>query len=498
MRFIARSSTTTAVSKSNMSNSRLSDLQPIFDWVDFPATVTAIGVDVLQERWARADEQPSCTIDLAAFAISRTPVTNAQYAQFVAATGHRPPAHWEGTTPPESLVQHPVTYVDWYDATAFCAWAGVRLPSEAEWEYAARGGDDRLFPWGEPQPGPLTANFAGRFGTTTPVGMFPAGANPYGLLDLAGNVWEWTSSSYRPYPYDPDDGRESPTALGPRVLRGGSYNHRAADLRCAARGQLYADACDEYIGFRVVTAAPQQAIALPFDWVNVPAGRARLGSPDEARQAASGSAALALPELGSPRHQVRLVAFQLSRTPVTNAQYAQFVAATGHRPPAHWEAPTPPEAIAQHPVTYVDWFDAQAFCAWAGVRLPSEAEWEYAARGIEERAYPWGEHAPNASLAHYCASADALTTVPVGSCPAGATPEGLLDMAGNVWEWMASLHRSYPYDASDGREDMAAPGRRVLRGGSFRSDHAHYLHSAFRSLSYPARRRDHIGFRVAR
>jgi formylglycine-generating enzyme required for sulfatase activity len=458
---------------------------PPLDWTPIPAGRAILGVDPVLP----ALDVPGRRLELPAFQIMRTPVTNAQYAAFTAATGYRPPAHWEGAEPPAALADHPVTYVDWYDAQAYCAWAGGRLPSEAEWEYAARGVDGRRYPWGDAAPTALCCNYGGQIGATTPVGRYAAGASPFGLLDMAGNVWEWTATLARPYPYRAGDGREDPAAAGQRVVRGGSYQHAQHEVRCAARDQLYPDACDVYIGFRMATSNPRPAA--PLDWVAVPGGAFLLGD-------GAAPPAQTLPGLGAPAHLIDLAAFELTRTPVTNAQYAAFTNATGYRPPGHWEGATPPPAIAGHPVTYVDWFDAQAYCAWASGRLPSEAEWEYAARGPDGRPYPWGDAAPDERRACFDRAGDSGGACSVGACPAGASPFGLLDMAGNVWEWTATLARPYPYHAGDGREDPAAAMQRVLRGGSWRSAHARYLHGAFRSLSYPARRRDHIGFRVAR
>ncbi len=171
--------------------------------------------------------------------LTRTPVTNAQYAAFVQATGHGQPEHWKGGRPPGDKRRHPVVYVSWHDAVAYCRWLAevtgkpYRLPSEAEWEKGARGSDGRIYPWGNRWDAQRCNSGEGGPGDTTPVGAYPQGASPYGLLDLAGNVWEWTRSLWgrevsRPafgYPYDAEDGREDPGAGDEvlRVLRGGAF-----------------------------------------------------------------------------------------------------------------------------------------------------------------------------------------------------------------------------------------------------------------------------------
>jgi iron(II)-dependent oxidoreductase len=156
--------------------------------------------------------------------------------------------------------RHPVNEVTWEGARQFCAWRGARLPTEAEWEAAARGREGRTYPWGDAPPTPERAVFGRRSNQTEPVGSRPAGATPEGVHDLAGNLAEWTSTLYRPYPYRRDDGRESPDAAGERVTRGGDHVFDSAPdrLRTAFRaGFSRAPAVGHrHIGFRCARWAP--------------------------------------------------------------------------------------------------------------------------------------------------------------------------------------------------------------------------------------------------
>lgn len=208
-------------------------------------------------RESYREESPRHTPALAPFAIAQVPVSNTLYGQFVAATDATPPLRWRGPLPPEALREHPVVDVTWRAAMAFCAWLSAelgtryRLPSEAEWERAARGLDGRSFPWGDAFD-PLLANTRETgLMSTLPVGANPAGASPDGVYDMAGNVWEWTASLDRPYPYRADDGRELPTAQGRRILRGGCYANPQGYARCACRFRLGPDVCNEFTGFRL-------------------------------------------------------------------------------------------------------------------------------------------------------------------------------------------------------------------------------------------------------
>jgi formylglycine-generating enzyme required for sulfatase activity len=193
-----------------------------------------------------------------------------------------------------------------------------------------------------------------------------------------------------------------------------------------------------------------------------------------------------------PVNSVTLDAYWIDRTEVTNLMYALCVNANVCQAPADTTLYDNPE-YGVHPVIYVNWYQALAYCNWAGARLPSEAEWEKAARGTDGRSYPWGENL-DGNIANY--SRNLGGTSPVGSYPSGASPYGVLDMAGNVWEWTSSLTRSYPYVASDGREDLKASGTRVFRGGSW-DDNGFYLRSSERVEDDPASSSSDLGFRCA-
>lgn len=170
------------------------------------------------------DQRPEHEVYLAAFWIDLTEVTNTQYLACVNDGGCKPPGESEYFRD-ESLNDHPVMYVSWYDARDFCAWAGKRLPTEAEWEKAARGEDARVFPWGDSPANERLANFDDNVNKTTPVGSYPAGASPYGVLDMAGNVWEWVNDWYSIdyYRSSPDEIPTGPAIGDRKVLRGGSW-----------------------------------------------------------------------------------------------------------------------------------------------------------------------------------------------------------------------------------------------------------------------------------
>jgi formylglycine-generating enzyme required for sulfatase activity len=222
-----------------------------------PAGEFLMGSDPHKDRYAEDNEQPQQTLYLPGYYLAKAPVTNAQYAAFVQATGHQQPKHWEGGKPPRAKEDHPVVYVSWYDAVAYCNWLAevtgkpYRLPSEAEWEKGARGSDGRVYPWGNRWGKKRCNSEEGSKGDTTPVGAYPEGASPCGLLDMAGNVWEWTRSITKEYPYDPEDGREDLEAAGSRVLRGGAFLNCEWFVRCAYRLRDFPDYRGRDYGLRV-------------------------------------------------------------------------------------------------------------------------------------------------------------------------------------------------------------------------------------------------------
>jgi iron(II)-dependent oxidoreductase len=211
------------------------------------------GVFLMGSNDGPEDERPQHRVDVGEFFIDRTPVTNAQFAQFLSAKGtqaadgqpwydiddndariHHRGSNWTADAGSEN---HPVVEASWYGAVAYCAWLGKRLPTEAEWEKAARGTDGRKYPWGNEMPDRSRAHFGAGWNVLRPVGGLPNGASPYGILDLAGNGWEWVSSAYLPYPYNPKDGREDLNRLQVRVTRGGGHDSPPEELTTTQRGR---------------------------------------------------------------------------------------------------------------------------------------------------------------------------------------------------------------------------------------------------------------------
>ena len=455
--------------------------------------------------------------------------------------------------------------VSWLEADAYCRQRGVRLPTEAEWEYAARGPDNLIYPWGNTfdgtrlnfcdfncqDPG-ADPSYNDGYSTTAPVGSFPEGASWVGAQDMAGNVWEWVSSRLLPYPYDPSDGREvsaeqDDTSL--RMVRGGGRLDPAYVVRAANRNEreptnfsgLYGLRCarsfDSDVGgenafqfFPTLLETPPPDVQLGDTWnrpddgmvmVYVPVGTFQMGagiighteaSPDE-----------------FPEHPVKLDSFWIDKYEVNNKQYAEFLSQRGNQLEAgvtwleidsefcliepHIDVFWPKVGYANHPVIDVSWYGAQAYCKWVGGRLPTEAEWEYAASGPENWVYPWGneydctrgnfhdwteEGSTPDFLVPGLRGCDGFAfTSPIDAFPSGASWVGVLDMAGNVWNWVADWGISfYPSGLQVNPSGPESGSEKVVRGGSWNNHHTG-VRTTNRGAYRPINRSYYIGFRCA-
>jgi serine/threonine protein kinase/formylglycine-generating enzyme required for sulfatase activity len=222
-----------------------------------------------EDKRAAPSEKPQRSIYLSEYWIGKYPVTNAQYAAFVEAAGHRSPDHWKEGRLPQGEENHPVVNVSWWDALAYCRWLAdvtgkpYRLPTEAQWEKAARGADGRIYPWGNRWDSRTCNTHEGGKRHTTPVGAYsPAGDSPYGCTDMAGNVLEWVADWYKDDYYARSSATHDPygPASGPsKVLRGGSWSSGRENARCVTRLASSQKTTNFEVGFRcAMFAAPQK------------------------------------------------------------------------------------------------------------------------------------------------------------------------------------------------------------------------------------------------
>ncbi len=253
------------------------------EWVDIPEGTFLMGSTREEAEAAYEDarlrsslleqhtfdaEVPQHRVYLAAYQMSRYEITNAQYRAFVEATSRPTPRghNGEDTWADETLNadEQPIVGVTWFDAQAFAEWLGGSLPTEAQWERAARGTEAQMYPWGnEPPKARHHANFARRYNRPMPVGTFPKGASPDSIADLAGNVWEWCLDEYSPTFYQNGHQTKNPInlryrdVLRARVIRGGAWDVGSAFLRSALRFKFYPLDATHTIGFRVIRPHPQ-------------------------------------------------------------------------------------------------------------------------------------------------------------------------------------------------------------------------------------------------
>lgn len=195
------------------------------------------------------EEMPQFEAYVSPFYMDKFPVTVAQYRKFLEATGRQPPKFWneEHLSNPDQ----PVVGVSWEDAQAYCVWAGKELPTEIQWEFAARGKENRKYPWGNSEPDPTRANYADHLNMPSIVGMHEEGCTPEGIHDLAGNVFEWTQDWFRPYSITQAE-RDEPPDPPLRVVRGGSWHSPPDELRTSFRKGVFPETRDTIIGFRCV------------------------------------------------------------------------------------------------------------------------------------------------------------------------------------------------------------------------------------------------------
>jgi formylglycine-generating enzyme required for sulfatase activity/pimeloyl-ACP methyl ester carboxylesterase len=557
------------------------------------------------------DELPLHTIYLDDYQMDKYEVTNAQYAQCVAAGFCASPASTSSYSRPSYYGNaiydnYPVIYVSWYDAKDYCAWVGKRLPTEAEWEKAARGTQLISFPWGDETPNCNLANYdpgADCVGDTSEVGSLPAGASPYGLMDMAGNALEWVGDWYDEtyYSNSPGTNPTGPVSGSYKVMRGGSWFGSGYLIRVAIRSNPDPTTRNIHIGFRCAAsvspinnapnlpttpsptnAATDQAITTSLSWIGgdidgdsvtydvyfesndsspdvlvsndqstisfnpgtltynttyywqviatdehgsttngpiwrfttattpiipdtmitIPAGSFQMGCDPEH----NGGYECFQYEL--PLHTVYLDSYQIDKYEVSNFHYAQCVSAGGCGTPSSNSSSTRLLYYGNHdydnfPVINVSWYDANAYCSWAGKRLPSEAEWEKAARGTQLISYPWGDSPPDCLIANYFNETTSTfcngDTVEIGSYVSNASIYGVLDLSGNVFEWVNDWYdfSYYSVSPSNNPTGPTTGEAKIMRGGGWNVDGS-YLRVVDRgSITVPIHSYNSVGFRCA-
>ncbi|TLS66456.1 formylglycine-generating enzyme family protein [Mariprofundus erugo] len=229
--------------------------------ITVPAGVFTMGSD---DPRTNDENRPAHQVRMPAYKIDKYLVTQAEYARFVAAKKYRPPLEWTDGHIAAGMAMHPVTMISWYNARDYCAWVGKRLPTEAEWEKAARGTDGRRWPWGnEMNPDNLNTYYKVRH--TTPVNQYPQGASVYGVMDMAGNVQQWVADQFAPYPgtgarqevfepkaLDPNyqRGSDEQEELIYRVMRGGSWKSDPISTTSYHRNYALPNYASDFFGFR--------------------------------------------------------------------------------------------------------------------------------------------------------------------------------------------------------------------------------------------------------
>ncbi len=561
-----------------------------------PAGTFWMGCNAAKDANCAADEKPQHKVTLSAYYMDVTETTVAQYKACVDAGVCTVPSSQSPTTTYATypgFPNSPVNFVNWTQAQNFCKWRGADfdLPTEAQWEMAARGSCDkngstagdagcatamRTYPWGETTPTCAYAvmNDGTKFGcgtnATWAVGSKTAGDSPYGLHDMAGNVWEWNRDWYATYSAGAVTDPVGPGSASLRVTRGGSFNYLSSALRAGTRDSHIPSGAGGDFGLRCTRAIPPAnlcasitcpAIACATNTCDATTGQC-VATPkadttpcDDGNACTTGDACSAgvckgtAPVCGngtcdcgesktsciadcgsapagmvlipagtfwmgcnaakdsqcaadeSPQHKVTLSAYYIDQNEATGNAWLACVNAGACTAPdsacggaslgsINWDksAGMPALGRGQHPVNCVNWTQARAYCQsrGAGFDLPTEAQWEMAARGNCEqngstagaptcaaamRTYPWGPQSPTCDVAILAIGGLECTgqsTAAVGIKSGGASPFGIQDTVGNVSEWVRDAYTGYgaaavadPYVAATGSE------ARSLRGSNY-------------------------------
>jgi formylglycine-generating enzyme required for sulfatase activity len=452
-----------------------------------------------------SNASPVRQVTVSDFALDKYEVSTADYKKCVdAGICAAPPSSFTSTQPRcnwgTKRSAHPMNCVSWTEANNYCLWKGKRLPTEAEWEYGARGKDSNLYPWGTAQPTCKQANFTEKSGAaaadcgdgTSVIGAHPGGKSPFGAQDMAGNVEEWTGDWWAIWKGGNAVNPGGPLTGTLRVVKGSAFDLSSASDQIAARREgINPNFREPWLGFRCVqgpsvNATPAYYVPpappppppgetpgggsggftpAPSDlgnMIKIPGGSFSMGS--------------ALEVDSSPAHQVTLSPYSIDKYEVTVSEYKKCVATGKCLTPINSLSPHcnyDKSGKDYHPVNCIEWSDAKAYCSSVGKRLPTEAEWEFASRGSDGRTWPWGYANPSCSHASfkldsggYCASP--LGTEQVGRHPLGISYWGVHDLSGNIEEWVYDLWGKYQSGPTvNPSGPMSGGNEHVVRGGNW-------------------------------
>ncbi|MBN2343268.1 MAG: formylglycine-generating enzyme family protein [Deltaproteobacteria bacterium] len=464
-------------------------------WIAIPGGTYEMGRNMGDE-----DEAPAHTVTIAPFQMNQTEVTVTQYRQCVDAGECTTPhlldiyANWDEAW----RGNHPVNGIDWNQAGQFCAFVGGRLPSEAEWEYAARSGGKNIeFPWGNDSPSCDYANMNDAIGvgcdqeSTSEVCSRPLGNTEHALCDMAGNVWEMLQDTYHENYLDaPETGIPwVDNSVTQRVARGGSFFDDKAYMVNRVRGYIEEQSWYPIVGVRCAKDMPREN-----SWIDIEAGEFQMGNDSVASE--------------SPVHPVQIASFSIQETEVTVSQYKKCVDAEICSEPKsggdydNWGN----AARDDHPINGVSLAQAKQYCQWINGRLPTEAEWEYVATSQGEYTLnPFGEIPADCDYAMVAEGTEIIdygcetrSTAEVCAKSTGNSTQGVCDLIGNLWEWVEDdWHENYTGAPANGSAwSDADAAYHVVRGGSFASE-ASTLRASYRIYTYAEDQLDILGFRCA-